>query len=153
MASGNTISGAEGGQMTGRPRRRGLIKAATLLGYGVLCYAVVASSVPTLAQVSGIGTTVTVPNAITGSTTLTGTIDGGGLPGYFVANGGTPDDQQRPSAEFHHDGRVGQRWWSWRGRCDLHRHRRHGVSSTIPASRMILWSAVPAGRVPRMAAR
>ncbi|MDR3468889.1 MAG: hypothetical protein P4M07_23420, partial [Xanthobacteraceae bacterium] len=53
---------------------------------GCVSYAVLAISLPASAQVP---TPVSVPNAVNGSTVLSGTIDGHNGAGYFVANGGT----------------------------------------------------------------
>ena len=49
----------------------------------------ITSTLPASAQVASIPGQVTVPNAITGSTVLSGTLNGGNGAGYFVANGAT----------------------------------------------------------------
>ncbi len=80
MVSGSTKAIAATGFARKRRDRR-----LALLG-GVAGCAVLVSCLPASAQVPA---PVNVPNAVTGSTVLTGTIDGGNGPGYFVTSGGT----------------------------------------------------------------
>jgi fibronectin-binding autotransporter adhesin len=85
MGSGNTRAGAAVGRMVGWFGRCRAGRAAVSLLVGLVCCAVIAAtSPPASAQVGTPG-----PAAITGTTVLTGTIDGGGGSGYFVTNGGT----------------------------------------------------------------
>ena len=86
MVSGNAKANTAIGRTMMRLDRHGVGRPVTLFISGVLCSAAIASSRPASAQVP---TPVTVPNAITGSTTLSGTLNGNNSPGYFVANGGT----------------------------------------------------------------
>src|SRR5262249_44925517 len=65
-------------------------KPAALAGRVALSYALITSTVPASAQVPNIGGDVGVPGtAITANTALSGTLDGGGGQGFFVANGAT----------------------------------------------------------------
>ncbi len=66
--------------------RHGFGKPVALTARLALCYALVTATMPASAQVPP---PVTVPNAVTGNTTLTGTLNGNGGPGYFVTNGAT----------------------------------------------------------------
>jgi fibronectin-binding autotransporter adhesin len=84
-----TKTGAAPGGFAGSLARRGFGKAAAWVG-GVALFCALVSAVPASAQISGIGTDVSVPGtAITGNTTLNTVSDGGGGQGYFVANGAT----------------------------------------------------------------
>ena len=80
MGRGNNKAGAVVGQMAGWLGRYG---APLILGL-VCCAAIAATTLPATAQVGTPGSA-----AITGTTVLTGTIDGGGGSGYFVTSGGT----------------------------------------------------------------
>jgi len=84
-----TKTGAAPGGLAGSLARRGFGKAAASVG-GVALFCALVSAVPASAQISGIGTDVSVPGtAITGTTTLNTVSDGAGGQGYFVANGAT----------------------------------------------------------------
>src|SRR5262245_61901855 len=76
--------------MIGRLDRRRVGTSTRLLAGTALCFAGIAWSSSAVAQFdpNTIGTTINVPNAVTGTMTLTGTIDGQGGQGYFVAKGG-----------------------------------------------------------------
>src|SRR5580698_5222523 len=82
------ISAAPGGGSARPLARRDCGKfAAWVLGASVALFASIA---PASAQLQNIGTEVSVPGtAITANTTLSGTLDGGGHQGYFVASGAT----------------------------------------------------------------
>jgi len=81
MVKGSTraIAATEPARMRTYGRRLALLGAT-------VSYAVLAFSLPAFAQVPP---PVSVSNSISGSTVLTGTIDGGNGPGYFVNSGGT----------------------------------------------------------------
>jgi fibronectin-binding autotransporter adhesin len=82
MGSGNTRAGAAVDQIIGW---LGIGRLAVPLVVGLVCYVAVAATCgPASAQVGTPGS-----NAVTGTTLLTGTIDGGGGPGFFVTSGGT----------------------------------------------------------------
>jgi fibronectin-binding autotransporter adhesin len=70
--------------------RRGFGKSAAWVGGVALCHALITSTVPASAQVAGVGTEFSAPGTtITGTTTLSGTLNGAGGSGFFVANGAT----------------------------------------------------------------
>ena len=82
-------SAALGGGFASPLGRRGIGKAAAWIG-GVALFCALVSAVPASAQISGIGSDVSVPGTpITGNTTLNTVSDGAGGQGYFVANGAT----------------------------------------------------------------
>src|ERR1700691_4242900 len=93
-------STASGGGLTRLLARRGFGKPAAWVGGVALCYALITSTVPVSAQIQSIcsspnctasnqvligGTAITSSNSMT----LSGTLDGGGGQGFFVAQGGT----------------------------------------------------------------
>ena len=82
------ISAAPGGGSARPLAGRSFCKStAWVLGASLALFA---SIVPASAQLQNIGTDVAVPGtAITANTTLSGTLDGGGHQGYFVATGAT----------------------------------------------------------------
>jgi fibronectin-binding autotransporter adhesin len=82
-------SATPGGGFAGPLARRGFGKAAAWVA-GVALFCALVSTVPASAQISGVGTDVSVPGTpITGNTTLNTVSDGAGGQGYFVANGAT----------------------------------------------------------------
>jgi fibronectin-binding autotransporter adhesin len=90
MVRRTTRIGAEFGGSARSLARRGFGKSVAFVGGMALVCALILSTAPASAQLSGIGTDVQVAGtAVTGNTSLSGTLNGNSGAGYFVANGGT----------------------------------------------------------------